>query len=1184
MKTDQESATRQDDRRWLAERVAALRADDPEFAGAIPSPTVAEAMGRADGSLADTVRAAMTGYADRPALAQRARRVVADPATGRACLELLPRYDAVTYGELWARVGGLTRAWAAGVSGGFGAGDFVAVLGFTGIDYATIDLTCMVLGAVSVPLPRGASAAPLVSIVAETRPRILAADVESAGIAVEVVLRSDSVERLVIFDYDERVDDQREMFAAVVERLRGRVTVVPLGGELEEGQGLPAAEVSPHGDPERLAGLIYTSGSTGPAKGAMYTEAMLTAMWQRSRGGMSNAGAGDDAPLPTIVLHYMPMSHANGRSWLVSGLASGGIGFFVGRGDLSTLFEDISLARPTVLSLVPRICDMVFQLCEIEAGRLAGQGTGTDSARAAARADVRDRVLGGRVLSALCGSAPLSGQMRDFMESVLGIKVTDCYGSTETGRPVVVNQQVRRPPVIDYKLVDVPELGYFRTDRPHPRGELRLKSEGLVRGYFRQPDATARAFDEEGYYRTGDIMAEVAPDQLVYVDRINNVVKLSQGEFVEISRLEALFSSSPYIEQIYLYGSSEQAFLLAVVVPDHERIGSRDTDEVRAAVSGSIRRIAGEAGLKPYEIPGDFLLEPDRFSVSNGLLSGVGKHLRPALRARYGERLEGLYEEMAARRAGLLARVRADAGSRPTLDTVAATVQVALGLRSPERRPDRSFTDAGGDSLSAHTFSTMLGEVFGIEVPIQVVIGPTATLADVAAYVDTVRGSGAGRPGFSSVHGRNSTRARAADLSLDAFIDAGTLARATALPAVAGPARTVLLTGANGFLGRFLCLEWLERLAVTQGRLICLARGRDDAAARRRIDEAFEGGSPELASRYRRLAGRHLEVLAGDVGAPRLGLRDADWDRLAGTVDQIVHSAALVNHVLPYAQLFQPNVLGTAELIRLALTERRKRFSYVSTVAVAMLPDGSSVGEDADIRTASPVRSLDDAYANGYATSKWAGEVLLREAHDHCGVPVGVFRPDMILAHSRFPGQLNVPDRFTRLLLSVVATGVAPRSFYTADANGRRPRAHYSGLPVDFAAAAVTSLGEKVTEGFATYNVVNDHDDGVSLDRFVDWLIGLGCPITRIDDYGQWRSRFEIALKALPERQRKHSLLPLIHAYDAPARPVTGALVPAERFRAAVRECGVGGGRGVPHLSMELIEKYVADLTRLALL
>ena len=111
------------------------------------------------------------------------------------------------------------------------------------------------------------------------------------------------------------------------------------------------------------------------------------------------------------------------------------------------------------------------------------------------------------------------------------------------------------------------------------------------------------------------------------------------------------------------------------------------------------------------------------------------------------------------------------------------------------------------------------------------------------------------------------------------------------------------------------------------------------------------------------------------------------------------------------------------------------------------------------MRIVSPVRKVDATYANGYANSKWAGEVLVREAHALCGLPVAVFRSDMILAHSRYAGQLNVPDMFTRLLLSLVATGIAPRSFYQTDAQGNRPRAHYDGLPVDFTAEAITALG-----------------------------------------------------------------------------------------------------------------------------
>jgi fatty acid CoA ligase FadD9 len=772
--------------------------------------------------------------------------------------------------------------------------------------------------------------------------------------------------------------------------------------------------------------------------------------------------------------------------------------------------------------------------------------------------------------------------MHAFMQSLLDIPVADGYGATETGGGILRNGVLRRPPVTDYRLVDVPELGYLTTDEPYPRGELRLKAISLIPGYFKHPELTAQIFDDDGFYKTGDIMAELGPDHLMYLDRSNNVIKLSQGEFVAVSQLEATFSTSPYVRQIYLYGSSEQPFLLAVIVPNAEAIGDRDA---HALIADSLQRIAADARLNAYEIPRDFLLESQRFTRDNGLLSGVGKLLRPALKARYGERLEAMYADIEASQCNQLDELRAASGELPTIDTVRRAAAATLGLPADATLDtDAKFIDLGGDSLSAFSFATLLEAIFGIDVPVQTIVSPTANLATIANYVDGERTSVSTRPTFASVHGRGATVARAADLTLDKFIDADTLAAAAGLPRPTGTVNTVLLTGANGYLGRFLCLDWLERLAPTGGTVICLARGADPIAGRQRIEAAIDSGDAELSARFRELAAYHLQVLIGDVGAANLGLDTQTYDRLAESVDLIVHSAALVNHVLPYSQLFGPNVVGTAEIVKLAITQRLKPINYISTVALTALPDGGFLGEDVDVRSASPSRSLDDSYAGGYATSKWAGEVLLREAHDLCDLPVAVFRSDMILAHSHFSGQLNVPDMFTRLILSVLATGVAPRSFYQLDASGSPQRAHYDGLPADFTAEAITTLGGGISDGYRTYNVLNTHDDGVSLDMFVDWLIAGGHRIERVDDYDEWLTRFTAAMKSLPDNQRKNSMLPLMSAYAKPGQPTQGTQMPAEKFRAAVQSAGIGSTGDVPHLTEPLIDKYVDDLQRLGLL
>src|SRR6201992_2326140 len=161
---------------------------------------------------------------------------------------------------------------------------------------------------------------------------------------------------------------------------------------------------------------------------------------------------------------------------------------------------------------------------------------------------------------------------------------------------------------------------------------------------------------------------------------------------------------------------------------------------------------------------------------------------------------------------------------------------------------------------------------------------------------------------------------------------------------------------------------------------------------------------------------------------------------------------------------------------------RSKPAPSLSTIAVAQTVPPGQFEEDGDIRRVSPVRPINDDYLNGYANSKWAGEVLLREANDLCGVPVAVFRSDMILAHTRYRGQLNVPDMFTRLIFSLLVTGIAPHSFYERDGVGSRARAHYDGLPVDFIADAITTIGGRVTDGYISFDVMNPYDDGVSLD------------------------------------------------------------------------------------------------------
>ncbi|MBD8506214.1 thioester reductase domain-containing protein [Hoyosella sp. G463] len=1130
------------------------------------STTARSAAGTTTPGPAETVAALLHHHADRPALGDRERIAHTDPTTGEQHVTLQPRFTTVTFRELAERITSLAAHWSA--TPALQPGDMVAVIGFASIDYTVIDLAITHLGAVSVPLQADAPVPQLAAILAETEPRILATSINNLGKAAELARATPSIEQVIIFDVLPGLASHEQSIARL--RADGTINVLALTDAIARGAERPKPPpFRPAPGEEPLALLIYTSGSTGTPKGAMYTTRMLAHLW-------AEPDDEDSDPAPPAYLHYMPMSHVYGRMWLLRGLALGGTGFFAAAPDMSTLFEDLALVRPTAVNLVPRVAELLHQRYRAAARRAGITSTDAFEVNDALATATRQAMLGDRLQHAVVGSAPLTPELRRFLKGFLAVPLRDGYGSTETSGGVVTNTVVMRPPVLDYKLVDAPELGYLTTDEPHPRGELLIKATTVFPGYYRRPDATAQVFDEDGFYRTGDIVAEIAPDRLVYVDRRNNVLKLAQGEFVAIARLEALYSASPLIDQVFLYGNSARSYLLAVVEPS-EQARARP-GAIPETLRAAFEEVAERHELAAYEVPREIVLADEPFTTANGLLTGIGKLARPRLAELYGPRLEDLYVQLDTTEIDQVASLREQRDHRPVVEVLLDLVQARIG----SAEADVPFTDLGGDSLAAMSVATGIEEIYDLAIAVHEIISPTATLASLAARIEQQRTTAPGDSVFSAIHGHRPAVTRASDIQLAKLLDATTLRSATDLPLATGEPRTVLLTGATGYLGRFVCLEYLEQLATTGGTLICLVRGRDETDARARLDAAFDSGDPELLAHYQELATDHLEVIAGDAAAPRFGLASHQWLDLARRTDLIVHVAALVNHVLPYPELFEPNVIGTARVIELAATTTRKPVHFLSTVAVTLLDDGSRLAEDSDIREASPARAVSDGYANGYATSKWASEVLLREAHEHLGIPVTVFRSGMILAHSRYTGQLNVPDNFTRLLLSVLATGLAPGSFYRRGPAAQR--AHYDGIPVDFTAAAVRRLGQAAGDSYRTFNVLSTHDDGISLDTFIDWLIEDGHPITRIDDHRAWVARISAAMEALPEQQRQHTVLPLMHAYQRPATSHAEDPVLTARFREAIAQHGVAGQHAVPSLDHALISKYARDLAALGLL
>lgn len=1162
---------------------------DPELAAIVPDEAL---LARLDGDsqgLIETIELILTHYADRNALASRDYEIKPNSA-GAQTRHYLPRFKYVTYKELLSRIKSVASAWQHDSVHGVKPEEMVCIMGFTGVDFAVLDFACQFTHAVTVPLQSATAGGDLTEIFANVQPATLAATINDLELCAEHAVTNKNIRSLVAFDYDPLDDSERSKFENAERILRaGKVATQLISMQDLTALGDPEKYRSPEqdrpagekADGQRLAAILHSSGSTGKPKGAMMIEDSLKSYWVISKLG----------PLPVIGMGFSPLNHILGRGAMASALLVGGLFHFTLEPDMSTLFEDIQIARPTFMIFFPRVLELIYQHYLNEVARRVRADEDADEELIAdqVREEMSRSYLGDRFKGGMVGGAPTSPAVLDFIFDCFGVAISNGYGNTESGSgSVVIDGRVQRPLVIDYKLRDVPELGYYTTDKPYPRGEFCFKSRVGVTEYYKQPEATAGLFDDEGFSLTGDVVEERGPDKVFVIDRVKDVLKLSQGEYVAVGLLGTKFEAgSAVIKQIYVYGNSLRAHLLAVVVPERtvvEATLGADFDEaqLKNLIRSEMQKVASEEGLKSFEVPRDFIVEWEEFSQANGLLSSVRKRLRPALKEKYAARLEAIYEAQEQAQDEELQALKDPDSDLSTLQKLTRLLEINLKISGLDPDDRQTFAALGGDSMSSVLFSLEIEEIFGVTLAPDALLSPTGNLQKWAALIDEALSGDGLRPTFESVHGKGVDEIHAEQLLLEKFIEPAVLSAAADLPDINASSNansnTVLLTGGNGFLGHIVCMEWLEKLAASNGKLICLIRGSDDAAARQRLDAAFVGVDPELEQRYFALAKDYLEVIAGDAGEAQLGLSDETYQRLAADVDRISHVAALVNHRLSYEHLFGPNVVGTAEIIKLALTTRKKSIDFVSTEAVVGLRLTVGLNEAAPL---SQSAKLADFYALGYGTSKWAGEHLLQQAQQQFGIPVNTFRGDMMLSHRRYKGQINDSDMFTRLLFSIVATGLAPYSFYKRNSDGTKAQGHYDGTPVDVVAAAVCGVMDNTSE-YRTFSVANHHhDDGCSLDAFVDWIESAGYTINRIDDHQDWLDRITDKLNSLPEQQRKQSALEILSAFAKPL-PVSRPAADNSNYQALVKSLSVGPD--VPHLDEPYIHKCLQDLQAIGLL
>ncbi|KAF9543684.1 hypothetical protein EC957_000539 [Mortierella hygrophila] len=447
--------------------------------------------------------------------------------------------------------------------------------------------------------------------------------------------------------------------------------------------------------PDDIYTICYTSGTTGLPKGAILTHRNMNAV-------LASADATTPMSPSDTLISFLPLPHVFGRLMEIFAFSAGGrIGYSTG--DQLRLLEDIGQLKPTIFPSVPRLLNRVYAkvyAATIEApgltGTLARRGLATKLANLEAGKGflhpLWDRILfskikqaiGGNVRLMLTASAPISAEILSFIRVAFCCEVVEAYGQTEgSGAATNTNSNERvaghvGPPNAcnEIKLVDVPELNYFATDKPHPRGEICVRGPSVISGYLKDEVKTKETIDEEGWLHSGDIGIIGSNGVITVIDRKKNVFKLSQGEYIAAENIEGKIQARiPFIQQILVHGDSTESCLVAIIVPEPDTfvpfvnkiLGGANLALDNAAnykricsdpkllkvVLQELNKVAKDIGLRGFEIPKAILIEPEAFTVENDKMTPTFKIKRQPIVQEYRERFNALYAELRSKESKL---------------------------------------------------------------------------------------------------------------------------------------------------------------------------------------------------------------------------------------------------------------------------------------------------------------------------------------------------------------------------------------------------------------------------------------------------------------------------------------------------------------------------------------------------
>jgi long-chain acyl-CoA synthetase len=355
-------------------------------------------------------------------------------------------------------------------------------------------------------------------------------------------------------------------------------------------EALGAASSAPMNPPlpDDIITVNYTSGTTGNPKGVVLTHSNCVA-------ATSSARVTSETRPTDVICSYLPLAHIFQRLAEHGSLSSGAaIGYF--HGDILGLVDDMKILRPTGFVSVPRLFNRfggAIKAATTEAPGVKGAiGRHVINGKIASmrlppgkqtnRHALYDRIYTPKITSAfglqrsrgmVTGSAPLDPTLHEFLRAAFGNNFVQGYGLTESYAVATVQMDndfstgncgaVQAS--MEMCLESVPDMDYLVTDRL-PRGEILLRGLCRFREYYRNEAETAKAIDADGWFHTGDIGELDAMGRFKIIDRVKNLLKLAQGEYVSPERIENVYlANCNLLTQAFVHGDSHQASLVSVL-------------------------------------------------------------------------------------------------------------------------------------------------------------------------------------------------------------------------------------------------------------------------------------------------------------------------------------------------------------------------------------------------------------------------------------------------------------------------------------------------------------------------------------------------------------------------------------------------------------------------------------------